>query len=251
VSAQTLYEDEALLAVDKPAGALVVRGREGEREPSLLDVLSRERGEKLYVVHRLDRGTSGVLLLARTAQAHRGLGARFERGEVEKRYLALVRGAPEADFSVDVALVPARRGKSRPAREGEPGKSARTRFEVLERLGRFALLAAAPENGRSHQIRVHLKYAGHPLAVDPLYGGNERLTRGDLGLEPPHQGTAGGTAFGRSIWLEPGEEALLARTPLHASRVRLVHPLTQAPLEIEAPLPQDFARLLDVLRAGG
>ncbi len=232
MSVEVLYEDEGLLAVDKPAGALVVRGREGEREPSLLDVLSRERGEKLYIVHRLDRGTSGVLLLARTATAHRGLNACFERGQVEKRYLALVRGAPEADFAVDVALVPARRGKARPAGAGERGKRARTCFEVLERLGGFALVAAAPETGRSHQIRVHLKYAGHALAVDPLYAGNERLTRGELGLEP-------------------GEEALLARTPLHSSRLRLEHPLTGAPLEIEAPLPPDLARLLEVLRASG
>ena len=90
-----LYEDKALLAVDKPAGTLVVRGREGEAEPSLVDLLSAERKEKLYVVHRIDRGTSGVLLFARDAASHRTLNQAFEAGLVSKRYLALVRGVPE------------------------------------------------------------------------------------------------------------------------------------------------------------
>lgn len=229
MSITCLYEDAALLAIDKPAGDLVVRGREGEREPSLLDELSAQRREKLFAVHRLDRGTSGVLLLARTAEAHRRLCQSFERGEVEKRYLALVRGAPPERFAVDVALVPARRGKSRPARVGEEGKSSLTRFERVEQLPGFALLSAEPATGRPHQIRVHLKYRGFPLAFDPLYGSAEPLTPLSLGLG---QGT----------------EVMLARTPLHAQRMRLAHPSTGQALEIEAPMPEDLARALAALR---
>jgi tRNA pseudouridine32 synthase/23S rRNA pseudouridine746 synthase len=229
VSVTCLYEDAALLAIDKPAGALVVRGREGEREPSLLDELSAQRREKLLPVHRLDRGTSGVLLLARTADAHRNLCQSFERGEIEKRYLALVRGAPPERFTVDVALAPARRGKSRPARPGEEGKSSLTRFERMEQWPGFALLSAEPATGRPHQIRVHLKYRGFPLAFDPLYGSAEPLTPLSLGLGQ-------------------GVEAMLARTPLHAQRLRLAHPSSGQALEIEAPMPEDLARVLAALR---
>lgn len=226
-----LYEDKVLLAVDKPAGALTVRGREGEAEPSIVDVLAKERGEKLYLVHRLDRGTSGVLLLARTPGAQRALSLAFEEGRVAKRYLALVRGELEegALAPVDVALVAARRGKSRPAGEGEQGKPARTEFEVRERFPGFTLLEARPSTGRTHQVRVHLKYAGFPLAVDPAYAGVERLTRADLGLSP-------------------GEEVLLARTPLHAWQVELAHPSTGEELRVEAPLPADLEAVLAALR---
>lgn len=229
MSMACLFEDASILAIDKPAGALVVRGREGEREPSLLDQLSAQRAEKLYAVHRLDRGTSGVLLLARTAEAHRRLCLSFERGEVQKRYLALVRGTPPERFTVDVALAPARRGKSRPARPGEEGKPSVTRFEVLEQLPGFALLSAEPATGRPHQIRVHLKHHGFPLAVDPQYGSAEPLTA-------------------RALGLGEGDEPILARTPLHAQRLRVAHPVTGEALELEAPMPADLARALDALR---
>jgi len=225
-----LFEDGSLLAVDKPAGALTVRGRMGEAEPSLLDELESARKEKLLLVHRLDRGTSGVLLFARTTPAQRVLGAAFEEGRVEKRYLALVRGEPPlAELTVDVALVPARRGKARPAAQGEEGKPAVTTFRVLERFKGFALLEALPRTGRTHQIRVHLKYAGYSLIVDSAYAGVERITRGELGL--------------------PGPDApVLERTPLHASRVVLAHPVSGQPLTIESALPADLERALAALR---
>ena len=225
-----LHEDEALLAVDKPAGALCVRGRMGEAEPSLMDELASARGEKLFIVHRLDRNTSGVLIFARTSEAHRVLGQAFEQGKVEKSYLALVRGAPQAEFTVEVPLVDARRGKTRPAAEGETGKPSLTVFRLVERFGeKFALVEALPKTGRTHQIRVHLKYAGFPLAVDPQYTHVERIVRGDLGLAP-------------------ADEVVLARTPLHARRVRLTHPATGLPLEIESGLPDDLQSALGLMR---
>ncbi len=223
-----LLEDEHLLAVDKPAGRIVIPGR-GGGEPSLRREIESARG-KLWVVHRLDRGTSGVLLLARTAQAHRRLNLAFDRREVEKRYLALVRGRPPEAFAVDLPLAPARRGRTRAARAGDPrARPAATRFRVLERFpgspaGDLALLEAEPQTGRTHQIRVHLAAAGFPLAVDPDYG--------EAG---PLRGPAG--------------EVLVDRTPLHAARLRLRHPATGAPVEIEAPLPADLRRSLDALRA--
>lgn len=226
-----LLSDASLLAVDKPAGRIVIPGR-GTDERSLREELEAEQG-RLWVVHRLDRGTTGVLVLARTAEAHRTLNLAFDRGEPRKRYLALVRGAPPPELRLDRALAPARRGRMRPAREGDPrGKAAVTVVRTLERFegrpwtpGPLALVEALPETGRTHQIRVHLADAGFPLAVDPDYGEARPL--------------AG-----------PDGAPLLARTPLHAARLELAHPATGAPLSIEAPLPRDLAAALEALRAG-
>lgn len=225
-----LHLDDQLLAVDKPAGRLVIPGR-GPAETSLRAELEAVHG-RLWVVHRLDRGTSGVLLFARTAEAHRALNIAFERGTPRKRYLALVRGAPPPVLRVDAPLAPARRGRMRAVPPSDPrGKAAATRFALLETFrapdptaGWLALVEAFPETGRTHQIRVHLAEAGFPLAVDPDYG--------DAG---PLRGAGG--------------EALLARTPLHAAELRVVHPATGETLAIAAPLPADLAAAVAALRA--
>jgi tRNA pseudouridine32 synthase/23S rRNA pseudouridine746 synthase len=225
-----LHADESVLAVDKPAGRLVIPGR-GTAERSLREELEASHG-RLWVVHRLDRGTSGVLLFARTAEAHRTLNLAFDRGEPAKRYLALVRGSPPPERRIVLAIAPARRGRMRPARPGDPrGKPAATLIRRLEQLpgppwagGPLALVEALPETGRTHQIRVHLAAAGFPLALDPDYG------------EP-------GPLLG------PGGAALLARTPLHAVRLEVAHP-AGGRLVVEAPLPDDLARALAALRQG-
>jgi tRNA pseudouridine32 synthase/23S rRNA pseudouridine746 synthase len=226
-----LHEDAQLLAVDKPAGRLVIPGR-GRGERSLVEELSAVHG-RLWVVHRLDRGTSGVLVFARSAAAHRSLNLAFDRGEPRKRYLALVAGTPPPELRVDVALAPARRGRMRPAGAGDPhGKPSATVFHLLEAFpprpwagGRLSLVEALPETGRTHQIRVHLAHAHHSLAVDPDYGSEGPL-------------------------LGPEGRSLLDRTPLHASRLELVHPATGRPFVLEAPLPDDMARAIEALREG-
>ncbi|BDG06703.1 RluA family pseudouridine synthase [Anaeromyxobacter oryzae] len=224
-----LHEDGYVLAVDKPPGRLVIPGRQGG-EPSLREELEASHG-RLWVVHRLDRGTSGVLVFARTAEAHRTLNLAFDRGEPRKRYLALVRGSPPPERRIDVPIAPARRGRMRPARSGDPrGKPSATVVRLVETFparpwagGALALVEALPETGRTHQIRVHLADAGWPLAVDPDYGQEEPL-RG------------------------PDARILLGRTPLHASRLELRHPATGAALVLEAPLPADLAETLAALR---
>jgi tRNA pseudouridine32 synthase / 23S rRNA pseudouridine746 synthase len=225
-----LHEDEALLAIDKPAGRLVIPGRSGG-EISLREQLTDSHGP-LWVVHRLDRGTSGVLLFARTAEAHRDLNMQFERGEPRKIYLALVAGRPPERFECDAGIAPARKGKMKPVPAGDPrGKPARTAFRVLERFeaaggtSPLALVEARPETGRTHQIRIHLLAAGFPLAIDPNYGEAEPL-RGASGV------------------------VLLARTPLHATALALRHPAGH-PLLIEAPLPGDLGAALAALRGSG
>jgi tRNA pseudouridine32 synthase / 23S rRNA pseudouridine746 synthase len=224
---RVLYEDEVLLAVDKPPGRLVIPGRVAGA-PSLREQLAGRHGA-LWVVHRLDRGTSGVLLFARTAPAHRDLSMQFERGEPRKTYLALVAGRPPDRFERDDAVAPARRGRMKAVPAGDPrGKPARTAFHVLERFetaggpGPLALVEARPETGRTHQLRVHLLAAGCPLAFDPDYGEAEPL-RGDDGV------------------------VLLARTPLHAATLQVRHPAGH-PLIIEAPWPDDLRAALAVLR---
>jgi tRNA pseudouridine32 synthase/23S rRNA pseudouridine746 synthase len=231
---RVLHADADVLAVDKPAGRIVIPGR-STAERSLREELEAEHGP-LWVVHRLDRGTTGVLLFARTAAAHRTLNLAFERGEPRKRYLALVRGAPPPELRLDAALVPARRGRMRAAAPGDlRAKPAVTRIRTLAVFpsspspapsaafsGPLALVEALPETGRTHQIRVHLAGAGFPLAVDPDYGDPGPL-------------------------LGPGGLPLLARTPLHAARLEVAHPATGAPLVLEAPLPDDLAGALRAL----
>lgn len=229
---EVLYEDESVLVVDKPAGRLVIPGRGAAPEPSLREELEARFG-RLWVVHRLDRGTSGVLLFARTAEAHRTANLAFDRGEPRKRYLALVRGTPPTERRIEVAIAPARRGRMRPARPGDPrGKPAATVVRLLEAFaakpwtgGPLALVEALPETGRTHQIRVHLAAAGMPLAVDPDYA--------EAG---PLRG--------------PDGAPLLARTPLHAARLALRHPALGTELAVEAPLPADLAAALGALRGG-
>ncbi|HYG67854.1 MAG TPA: RluA family pseudouridine synthase [Anaeromyxobacteraceae bacterium] len=227
-----LYADAELLAVDKPAGRIVIPGR-GREETSLREELEAAHGP-LWVVHRLDRGTTGVLLFARTAAAHRAVNLAFDRGEPRKRYLALVRGTPPPEGRVDVPIAPARRGRMRPARADDPrGKQAATAFATVESFpprawagaGALALVEARPETGRTHQIRVHLAHAGFPLAVDPDYGDEDPLrdARGAI---------------------------LLDRTPLHAAELRVRHPADGAWITLAAPLPADLETTLSALRAG-
>jgi RluA family pseudouridine synthase len=223
-----LYADEHLVAIDKPAGQLVIPGR-GAPERTLLEEAQQAYG-RLWVVHRLDRGTSGVVLFPRTAAAHRELNLAFDRREVAKRYLALVRGAPPAEARIDVPIAPARRGRMRPGRRGDPrAKEAMTVVRLLAAfaarppLPPLALVEALPETGRTHQIRIHLAWAGTPLAVDPDYG-----ERGPL--------------------VDVAGAVLLARTPLHAASVDLRHPATGAPLRVGAPMPDDMERTIAAAR---
>ncbi len=231
MAVEVLHEDAAVLAVAKPPGWLVIPGRDlpgRAAEPSLREALTARHGP-LWVVHRLDRGTSGVLLFARTAEAHRALNLAFEAGQADKTYLALVAGLPPEAWTCEVALVPARKGRMKPAPPGDTrAKEARTRFRRLEAFpaapGRpaLALVEARPETGRTHQIRVHLRAAGHPLCFDPDYGGTEPLRDG----------------AGREV---------LARTPLHAARLVVPHP-AGGTLSVACPAPPDLEACLRLLR---
>jgi len=199
--------------------------------------LPRQLVEAIVPAIQVDAGNFDLAVVtsptAAHAEAHRALNLAFDRGEPRKRYLALVRGAPPAERRIDLAIAPARRGRMRPARRGDPhGKEAATLVRLLEAFparpwagGDLALVEALPETGRTHQIRVHLAAEGFPLAVDPDYGD-----------EVPLRG--------------PDGRILLERTPLHAASLEVRHPARGGALTVEAPLPADLAAALEALRAG-
>jgi tRNA pseudouridine32 synthase/23S rRNA pseudouridine746 synthase len=225
-----LYRDDHVIAVDKPAGVLTVPGR-GETTPPLIDDVRGEFPEAM-AVHRLDRDTTGVVVFALNAEAHRALNAAFEGRRAEKTYLALVKGDLAETQRVDLPLIEGRKGSMRVAAKEKDAQAATTVIEPRERFGKYTLCACTPRTGRTHQIRVHLQAIGHPLAVDPRYGDDRPLCIGERWSGAP----------------DP-DGIVLGRTPLHASSLRLPHPAGKTWLSVEAPLADDIARALDLLRA--
>lgn len=170
-----LYEDAEIVAFAKPSGITVIPARSAPSEISLHTRLEAERRERLWIVHRIDRDTSGVVVFARTAAAHRTLSMAFERREVHKTYVAFAAGALDGVERIEIALHEARRGKTRPAHPGESGvKPAVTELAVERRWRRddavVARVRCHPVTGRHHQIRVHLRAVEAPILGDPLYG---------------------------------------------------------------------------------
>ena len=185
------------------------------------------------IVHRLDRQTSGVILVARTDQAHHKLAAQFQNRTIEKEYFAIVSGVPERDRDfIDraIGVHPVQREKMAIRRDDPASRAAQTFYEVLERFQGFAALKVLPKTGRTHQIRVHLGHVGFPVLCDRQYGGRAEITRGEIRRDPEDT------------------LVLLARQALHARRLRFLHPSSGVPLEIEAPLPADMLGVLAELR---
>ncbi|MFH0980833.1 MAG: RluA family pseudouridine synthase [Planctomycetota bacterium] len=231
-----LHADEELLVVDKPAGVLSVLGH--AREANLPELLRARRrvppDEPFRTVHRLDRDASGVMVFARTLRAQRRLTEQFAGRRVEELYLALVQGHIASDGEVDLPLSVDRSGtRTEVAPRG--GKPSLTRYRVVERLADHTLLECRPLTGRLHQVRVHLAAIGHPLAVDPLYGGGRAvfLSAYKPDYQPSHR---------------HAERPLIDRLTLHAARLTFEHPAGGGPVTFEAPLPKDFRATLYQLR---
>jgi tRNA pseudouridine32 synthase/23S rRNA pseudouridine746 synthase len=229
-----LYADKALLAVNKPAGLPVLPDGYHPQAPYLKSVLEPEFG-RLWIVHRLDRYTSGALLLARSAAAHRGLNDQFANHQVVKVYHALVAGEPAWEaIKVDLPLRPDGDRRHRTLVDPQAGKPAVTRLRVMERFGGFALVEARPETGRTHQIRAHLASQGYPLVADSLYGDGLGINLSRLcpaRFDPEHP-----------------EVPLFNRLGLHACSLSLAHPATHQPFQVDAPYPPDFTGVVSRLQ---
>jgi 23S rRNA pseudouridine1911/1915/1917 synthase len=214
---EVAYEDEHLLVVDKPAGVVVHPAR-GHSAGTLAQALAGRAagGEEPWragIVHRLDRETSGLLVVAKSDSVHRALKALLAQRRLRREYLALVDGHPPARTgTIDAPIGRHRRDRKLMSIDSDEPREARTHFEIEQMLPAAALLRVVLETGRTHQIRVHLAAIGHPVCGDPQYG-----TKGRYGLE---------------------------RQFLHATRLAFVHPVTGAEVDVSSPLPADLAAAL-------
>jgi len=231
---RVLHEDADLVVIDKSAG-MVVHPAPGHSGGTLVNALLHHCGDlagvggvlRPGIVHRLDRGTSGVMVVAKRDTAHHALAAQFHAHTIEREYRALVRGLPGADSGrVDRAIGRHRRDRKRMSVHSAGGREAHTAWRVLRRFHATerTWLSVLPETGRTHQIRVHLAAAGLPIVGDPVYGRGSKTPR------------------------ERNEaERLLSRPALHAVRLGFSHPTTRERLAFEAELPDDIGELLDAL----
>ena len=229
-----VWSDEWLLAINKPAGLPTLPDGYDRQAAHVKSALEPLYG-RLWIVHRLDRETSGILLLARTPDAHRQLNLQFESHQVHKTYHALVVGAPEWQaLTADQPLLPDADRRHRTVVDWQRGKAALTRLQVLERFGRYSLVEAQPMTGRTHQIRAHLAALGYPIVADSLYGNSRGVFLSEL--KP---------GFGGN---RSGECAIIQRLALHAWKIDFTHPASGEKQSIQAAYAKDFAGALRQLR---
>jgi RluA family pseudouridine synthase len=229
-----IYIDDFFLIIDKPAGILTIPDRYDLEALVALSMLEPTYGS-LFVVHRIDKDTSGVLMYARNEETHKALSLMFSTREVEKSYLALVRGNADRDsWDCSDALLADADRLHRTLVDSRRGKASYTAFDVVERLGDFTLVRAKPETGRTHQIRVHCTSTGYPIVGDPLYGDGEALKLSTLKRKWK------GDLF--------DEKPLISRTALHAEKIKFAHPKDGRIVEFEAPLPRDLSATIAQLR---
>ena len=260
IALDVVHEDDELIVIHKPAG-MVVHPAPGAASGTLVNALLHHCAESLSgiggarrpgIVHRIDKDTSGLLVVAKSDRAHHGLAAQFAQHSVARHYLAVVRGVPDAAdprlrglrgvtfesgnvLRIVTQLARHRSDRQRQAVTDHGGRHAVTRARVLERFGApdtaAALIECWLETGRTHQIRVHMAYAGHALIGDATYGGRRNLSRRALGAEAAQAA------------------ASFPRQALHAATLGFVHPVTGAHMSFEAPLPADMRRLVAQLRS--
>ncbi len=230
---EIIYEDKYLVAVNKLAGILAVPDRYNPNIINLKQLLYEKYGE-IFVVHRLDKGTSGIMIYAKDAQTHKAFNDMFENQEIEKIYHVLVKGIfPKNEIDIDIPIMPSqgRKGMSIPSARG---KQSLTKVKVLDRYDRATMLECDLVTGRSHQIRVHLSTLGFPLYVDVDYGGYESFKISD---------------FKKRFNLKKNteERPILDRLSMHAYSMKFIHPRTNNEVYIKADYHRDFAAMVQLL----
>ncbi len=246
-----LYEDEAIIVLNKAANMIVHPGK-GNYSGTLagalqyhFDQLSDVAGQlRPGIVHRLDRDTTGVLVIAKDNRTHHKLSRQFEERSVQKEYRAIVWGEIEFDsdyIETHLRVHPKNREKMQVCSPSGNARNAKTFYEVLERFAGFSFVRLKLFTGRTHQLRVHMQHLGHPIVADKMYGGRAVLRDADLDLTCPKNNTES-TAGSKSA-------ILIARQALHAHLLQFVHPASGKVMSIEAPWPEDFERTLTAMRS--
>ena len=231
---EVLYSDRYIVVVEKPAGILSIPDRYDPAAPVALAELEPEFG-RLFVVHRIDKDTSGLLLYARDASSHRTLSLQFASREVKKTYVAIVRGrTTEQTWECNLSLLADADRQHRTIVDSKRGKDACSIFETLERYRDYSFIRIHPQTGRTHQVRVHCAATGYPIVADPLYGDGKPLLLSQMKRRWK------GDAF--------DERPLLARTALHAEGIEFIHPGTKSPKAFQSTPPKDMAASLAQLR---
>ena len=237
---EVVYEDEHLIGVNKPPN-MVVHPAKGHWSGTLtaalafhFDQLSSIGGEtRPGIVHRLDRDTSGIIIVAKTDFAHSELSKQFEARTVSKQYCAIVSPPPDRDrdhIDQPIGIHPYQRDKMAIRKDHRTSRNASTFYEVSERAGRFAKVTVTPKTGRTHQIRVHLAHVGSPVIADKLYSGNSKIRVADVSANQD-------------------QETILDRQALHAMSIEFAHPESRETLRLEAKLADDMAKFWDLVLA--
>ncbi|MEO7176289.1 MAG: RluA family pseudouridine synthase [Saprospiraceae bacterium] len=232
---EILYQDDAIVVVNKPPDVLTIPDRFVLAKPNLYHLLLKQF-EEIYTVHRLDKETSGLLVFARTPEAHANLNQQFVKRKTRKWYYALIQGKLSTETgTINQPLAPS---TTRPGAMvvAKRGKEAETSYEVLETFKEYSFIKAEIKTGRMHQIRVHFLSIGHPLAIDALYGKRNEIFLREIKTKKYKGGDL------------DTERPLMNRCTLHSAVLEFQHPVTGMAMTFEAPLPKDFSALLNQLR---
>lgn len=229
-----LYEDESIILVNKTSGVLVIPDR--SQSPDNLKDYLESAGRKIFVVHRIDRDTSGIVLFAKTEAAHKALNKQFLQREVEKHYLALVEGVVREEYQeIDLPINTDTSVNGKVSINNKSGKSSKSACTVLETFKDCSLVKVQIFTGRLHQIRIHMQAIGHALKFDPIYGSEKGLFLSDY--KPKYTASKG-----------KEERPILNRLSLHAAELKFTHPSSGEELKFEADLHKDFSVVLKQLR---
>jgi 23S rRNA pseudouridine1911/1915/1917 synthase len=231
---EILFENDEFIALNKPAGLLSVPDRM-QSVPSLKDLLIEKYGN-IFTVHRLDRETSGVIVFAKTAEAHQWLSVIFQERQVEKMYYGIVWGVPASPSGIVELSILEHPGKNGTMVVHRKGKPASTGYELVENFGKYSLIKFNLFTGRTHQIRVHMKETGHPILCDPLYGDGKPFFVSSLKKNYNHSGF-------------DEEKPILARLALHSSKLSFTNQHGKL-FTIEAEMPKDLRALLSQMGKG-